>query len=99
MAGLQYSFFPTDFFYPRHPPPPTMQFEPTSKAAPAAASLSLQSSIQRRMSGDEDDLKHPNDSSCNSCKLVKVLPCPSSLLALKLTHQDPHRITSFLRQH
>ncbi|CAN0890540.1 hypothetical protein LINGRAHAP2_LOCUS16497 [Linum grandiflorum] len=51
MAGLQYNFFPTDFFYPR----------PAAGAAEAGKKSSLPLQIQKRSDGDSqhDVISHP----------------------------------------
>ncbi|OMO68254.1 hypothetical protein CCACVL1_20014 [Corchorus capsularis] len=55
MAGLQYNFFPTDFFYPR-----PAQSKPGDAASSTA--LSLQTQKQRRdINGDESRQQQPGN--------------------------------------
>ncbi|KAG6769137.1 hypothetical protein POTOM_024753 [Populus tomentosa] len=57
MAGLQYNFFPTDFFYPR---PQTVKVDTAAAATQKSAALPLQ--IQERevmITGDLKPKHHP----------------------------------------
>ncbi|KAM1125600.1 hypothetical protein ACFX1Q_040879 [Malus domestica] len=63
MHGLQYNFFPTDFFYPRTTPQP-MILEPTNKAA----TLPLQTTKIEDVAGHVEQLKIQH----RGVKVVKI---------------------------
>ncbi|XVE61070.1 hypothetical protein DITRI_Ditri06bG0010300 [Diplodiscus trichospermus] len=52
MAGLQYNFFPTDFFYPR----PATQSAPVVDSTPSVVALTT---TQKREAVDDDSRQQP----------------------------------------
>lgn len=84
MAGLQYYFFPTDFFYPRPPSVNAADGASSAAATKTSAVVSAEQALERDVEGDHDHgvakhraILHRNKmpQASVSTALVKLSPC------------------------